>query len=94
MSGRARDSHARGREFKSQGRLHPSGRTIILQYLETRVETGGFMIYCEPRHKGSLILLQDSVDGVLKDRSHYVLGSTSEEEGQYRCRLNQEQVTE
>ena len=69
MSSKASESHARGCEFKSQGRLHPSGRTIILQYLETRGETGGFMIYCEPRHKGSLILSQDSVGGILEDGS-------------------------
>ena len=88
MSSKASESHARGREFKSQGRLHPSGRTIILQYLETRVETGGFMIYCEPRHKGSLILLQDSVGGILED------GSPREVAGQYRCLPNQERETE
>ena len=65
----------------------------LLQYLETNGETGGFAIYCQPRHKGSLILSQDSVGGVLEERSHYVLDSTSGEAGQYRCRPNQERVT-
>ena len=66
----------------------------LLQYLETNGETGGFTIYCQPRHKGSIILSQDSVGGVLEDRSRYVLDNTSEEAGQYRCLPNQEQVTE
>ena len=26
----------------------------VLQYLETNGETGGFAIYCQPRHKGNL----------------------------------------
>ena len=41
----------------------------LLQYLETHGETGGFAIYCQPRHKGSLILSQDSVGGILEDGS-------------------------
>ena len=71
VSGRASDSHAQGQEFESQHSLHPSGRTSsLLQYLETNGETGGFAIYCQPRHKGSLIpLSQDSVGGILKDGS-------------------------
>ena len=66
----------------------------LLQYLETRGETGGLAIYCKPRHKGSLILSQDSVGGVLEERSRYVLDSTSEEAGQYTCLPNQKRVTE
>ena len=51
-------------------------------------ETGGFAIYCQPRHKGSLILSQDSVGGILED------GSPREVAGQYRCLPNQERETE
>ena len=73
--------------------LHLQISNSLLQYLETNGETGGFAIYCQPRHKGSLTLSQDSVGGVLEERSHYVLDSTSGEAGQYRCRPNQERVT-
>ena len=64
------------------------GRTSLLQYLETHGETGGFAIYCQPRHKGSLILSQDSVGGILED------GSPREVASQYRCLPNQERETE
>ena len=64
------------------------GRTSLLQYLETHGETGGFAIYCQPRRKGSLILSQDSVGGILKD------GSPREVASQYTCLPNQERVTE
>ena len=91
VRGRAPDSHARGREFESLRWLHPfSGacELCLLQYLETNGETGGVASYCKPRHKGSLILSQDSVGGILED------GSPREVAGQYRCLPNQERVTE
>ena len=86
MSGRARNSHARGHEFKSRrcfqafyqaGVTPPVIEHSLLQYLEACGETGGFAIYCKPRHKGSLILSPDSVGDVLEVRSHNVLDSTS-----------------
>ena len=49
----------------------------LLKYFKTNRETSVSLDI-----KGSLILLQDSVGGVLEERSRYVLDSASEEAGQ------------
>ena len=83
MRGRELESHRCLQAFYRAGVTPPE--LACLPLIETGSETGGLAIYCKPRHKGSLILSQDSVCGILKD------GSPCEVTGQYRCLPNQEQ---